>query len=149
MKTEEVQVQQEDTDIEWDTSVITEQKSTTGISLCDLYGVPVFEDRSQEKIQSLELENMHNISYIGQQVFVTTNDGEEKLDVIRGQVFAGTVENIGNKIEKEEVGTGSDVIFWIEIIAAAVLAAAYLYAGKLRRERKRRVDSINDMYGVQ
>lgn len=149
METEEVQVQQEDTDIEWDTSVITEQKSTTGISLCDLYGVPVFEDRSQEKIQSLELENMHNITYIGQQVFVTTNDGEEKLDVIRGQVFAGTVENIGNKIEKEEAGTGSDVIFWIEIVAAAVLAAAYLYAGKLRWERKRRVDSINDMYGVQ
>lgn len=149
MQTKEVQVQQEDTDIEWDTSVITEQKSTTGISLCDLYGVPVFEDRSQEKIQSLELENMHNITYIGQQVFVTTNDGEEKLDVIRGQVFAGTVENIGNKIEKEEAGTGSDVIFWIEIIAAAVLAGAYLYAGKLRRERKRRVDSINDMYGVQ
>lgn len=149
MQTEEVQVQQEDTDIEWDTSVITEQKSTTGISLCDLYGVPVFEDRSQEKIQSLELENMHNITYIGQQVFVTTNDGEEKLDVIRGQVFAGTVENIGNKIEKEEAGTGSGVIFWIEIIAAAVLAAAYLYAGKLRRERKRRIDSINDMYGVQ
>ena len=149
MKTEEVQVQQEDTDIEWDTSVITEQKSTTGISLCDLYGVPVFEDRSQEKIQSLELENMHNITYIGQQVFITTNDGEEKLDVIRGQVFAGTVENIGNKIEKEEAGTGSDVIFWIEIIAATVLAAAYLYAGKLRRERTRRVDSINDMYGVQ
>ncbi|BDF32359.1 hypothetical protein CE91St62_04300 [Lachnospiraceae bacterium] len=149
METEEVQVQQEDTDIEWDTSVITEQKSTTGISLCDLYGLPVFEDRSQEKIQSLELENMHNITYIGQQVFVTTNDGEEKLDVIRGQVFAGTVENIGNKIEKEEAGTGSDVIFWIEIIAAVVLAAAYLYAGKLRRERKRRIDSINDMYGVQ
>ncbi|KMZ52887.1 hypothetical protein [Dorea sp. D27] len=149
MKTEEVQVQQEDTDIEWDTSVITEQKSTTGISLCDLYGVPVFEDRSQEKIQSLELENMHNITYIGQQVFITKNDGEEKLDVIRGQVFAGTVENIGNKIEKEEAGTGSGVIFWIEIIAAVVLAAAYLYAGKLRRERKRRIDSINDMYGVQ
>ena len=149
MQTEEVQVQQEDTDIEWDTSVITEQKSTTGISLCGLYGVPVFEDRSQEKIQSLELEKKHNITYIGQQVFVTTNDGEEKLDVIRGQVFAWTVENIGNKIEKEEAGTGSDVIFWIEIIAAAVLAAAYLYAGKLRRERKRRVDSINDMYGVQ
>ena len=92
---------------------------------------------------------MHNITYIGQQVFVTTNDGEEKLDVIRSQVFSGTVENIGNKIEKEEAGTGSDVIFWIEIIAAAVLAAAYLYAGKLSRERKRRVDSINDMYGVQ
>ena len=55
MQTEEVQVQQEDTDIEWDTSVITEQKSTTGISLCDLYGVPVFEDRSQEKIQSFLL----------------------------------------------------------------------------------------------
>jgi hypothetical protein len=52
METEEVQVQREDTDIEWDTSVITEQKGATGISLCDLYGVPVFEDRSQEKIQS-------------------------------------------------------------------------------------------------
>ena len=39
LETEEVQVQREDTDIEWDTSVITEQKGATGISLSDLYGV--------------------------------------------------------------------------------------------------------------
>lgn len=141
--------QREDTTIEWNPSVITEQKSTTGISLCDLYGVPVFDDRSQEKIQSLENEKIHNIKYIGQQVFVTTSDDEERLDVIRSLVFSETAENTGSKTEKEVSGAGPDGLFWIEIFVAAALAAGYLYAGKLKRERKRRVDNINDMYGGQ
>jgi len=137
-----------DNDLELDVSILTEQRMEAGISLCDLYGIPIFTSKSAEQIKVFEEKNSEENTYIEQRIFLSTFADKEKeeLEAIRSQVFTGTESLTKQGIEHTEAGGTMPAFFWIELLLIVLLLTGYLYSVKKRRERKRKLDSIDNIY---
>mgnify|MGYP000172937675 CR=1 FL=1 len=85
--------------IEFDTSVLQE-KNETYSSLTDTYGIDLFTDQYEEKIEKVHLKEYDAYQKIEKKLFETDlESGKDEYERIQDQLFLYT----GSEVKKEEI----------------------------------------------
>ena len=97
--TEKVLENNANSDINFDTSVLQE-KNETYSSLTDTYGIDLFTDQYEEKIQEVHLKEYDAYQKIEKKLFETDlESGKNEYEKIQDQLFLYT----SSEVKKEEI----------------------------------------------
>ena len=128
--------------IEFDTSVLQE-KNETYSSLTDTYGIDLFTDQYEEKIQEVQLKEYDAYQEIEKKLFETDLESEkDEYEKIQDQLFLYT----GSEVKKEEIER-TDNTFGIKIAITGILVILFFFVFFLifdKKRKRRREDAINN-----
>lgn len=138
------------TDLDLDVGIINETQGDD-VSLSDLYGIPVFTEKTLESIEAYQIRQTRKISVLEQHLFEGTVDQEQRmLYSIRNQLF---IED--NQLTKtvEIVSKGGDsytnAIFLIEVISLLFVLGMLIYVRRRKTKREERIRDINYFSGQE
>lgn len=128
--------------IEFDTSVLQE-KNETYSSLTDTYGIDLFTDQYEEKIQEVQLKEYDAYQEIEKKLFETDLENEkDEYEKIQDQLFLYT----GSEVKKEEIKR-TDNTLGVNIAITGIMVILFFFVFFLifdKKRKRRREDAINN-----
>ena len=128
--------------IEFDTSVLQE-KNETYSSLTDTYGIDLFTDQYEEKIEKVHLKEYEDYKKIEKKLFETDlESGKDEYERIQDQLFLYT----GSEVKKEEIEK-EDNALGVNIAITGIMLILFFFIFFLifdKRRKRRREDAINN-----
>ena len=128
--------------IEFDTSVLQE-KNETYSSLTDTYGIDLFTDQYEEKIEKVHLKEYDAYQKIEKKLFETDlESGKDEYERIQDQLFLYT----GSEVKKEEIEK-EDNALGVNIAITGIMLILFFFIFFLifdKRRKRRREDAINN-----
>lgn len=141
-KTNDTQKALEDNNgsIEFDTSVLL-KKNETYSSLTDTYGIDLFTNQYEEKIQKVHLKEYDTYQTIEKKLFDTDlESGKDEYEKIQDQLFLYT----GSEVKKETIERTNNTP-GVNIAAAGIMIILFLFIFFLICDKRRRgEDAVNN-----
>lgn len=129
-------------DINFDTSVLQE-KNETYSSLTDTYGIDLFTDQYEEKIQEVHLKEYDAYQKIEKKLFETDlESGKNEYEKIQDQLFLYT----SSEVKKEEIKR-TDNTLGVNIAITGIMVILFCFVFFLifdKRRKRRREDAVNN-----
>lgn len=139
--TEKVLENNANSDINFDTSVLQE-KNETYSSLTDTYGIDLFTDQYEEKIQEVHLKEYDAYQKIEKKLFETDlESGKNEYEKIQNQLFLYT----SSEVKKEEIKR-TDNTLGVNIAITGIMVILFFFVFFLifdKKRKRRREDAIN------
>ena len=123
------------------------QQQKSEVSLCDLYGIPIFKSEIEETNQINVENNRTELNKIENAVFFHYEKKDEKeLDTIKNNTFLSTSAMTKYDVKQNE--KTSDSYSWLIyiIVLLIMILITFAYANKKKKERKNKIDNINDCF---
>ncbi|PLT72051.1 hypothetical protein CDL26_10215 [Mediterraneibacter gnavus] len=140
--TEKVLENNANSDINFDTSVLQE-KNETYSSLTDTYGIDLFTDQYEEKIQEVHLKEYDAYQKIEKKLFETDLESvKNEYEKIQDQLFLYT----SSEVKKEEIKR-TDNTLGVNIAITGIMVILFFFVFFLifdKKRRRRREDAVNN-----
>lgn len=139
---ENTHIDNANSNIKFDTSVLQE-KDETYSSLTDTYGIDLFTDEYEEKVQQIEVKEDQIYQRIEQKLFESNSmSGKDEYEKIQDQLFLYT----SSEVKKEEIEK-TDSAMGVNIAITGILLILFFFVFFMffdEKGKRRRQDAINN-----